>query len=143
MRAKMLLRLPLWLALVGAVARSDAQGFLVIGHPQTPKMDLATLEKVFTGKLIDVRGVAVTPVNARPGSAARKKFLREVLNQDDERYIAYWTVRRYIGKGSPPRELPSAAAVVDFVKSTPGAVGYVESDAAVVGVNVILSNLDP
>ena len=30
-------------------------------------------------------------------------------------------MRRYIGKGAPPRELPTSEAVIAFVKMTPGA----------------------
>jgi hypothetical protein len=50
--------------------------------------------------------------------------MEQIMAQDDEKFIAYWTVRRYIGKRSPPREFASLQEQLEFVRSTPGAVGY-------------------
>ena len=41
-----------------------ADGLIVIGHPNLPALDAATLEKVYTGKVVEVGGVAVTAINA-------------------------------------------------------------------------------
>ncbi|MBC7860369.1 MAG: hypothetical protein H7Z39_16670 [Burkholderiaceae bacterium] len=114
--------LPLLFALSGAAQAA----VLVIGHANVPKLDPATVQKIFTGKAIEVAGVAVTPVNASPGNGARGRFLQTYLNQDEEKYTAYWTVRRYIGKGAPPKELASAADVIAYVQANPGSVGYIE-----------------
>jgi ABC-type phosphate transport system substrate-binding protein len=47
-------------------------------------------------------------------------------------------VRRYVGKGASPRELPSSEDVINFVKSTPGAIGYLDASDVRPGVNVLL-----
>jgi hypothetical protein len=52
------------------------------------------------GKVIEVDGVPVTAVNANAGSETRNHFLHAFLNQDEDRYTAYWTVRPCIGKGA-------------------------------------------
>jgi hypothetical protein len=52
--------------------------------------------------------------------------------------VAYWTVRKHIGKGTPPRELKTAAEVMDFVQATPGALGYVSAAELRPGLNVVL-----
>lgn len=113
-------------------------GVVVIGHPNLPGLDVRTLEKVYTGKIIEVNGIAVTPVNADSGSAVRSRFLQVYLHEDEDKYTAYWIVRRYIGKGAPPREISGSAAVIAFVKSTPGAIGYIDESDVVPGVNVLL-----
>lgn len=110
---------------------------VVIGNSNVPKMDVATIQKVYTGKFISVSGINVTPVGVKPGTVARNRFLHEFLNQDEEKYTAYWTVRRFIGKGAPPTELASAADVISYVQSTPGAVGYVDEAELKPGMNVI------
>lgn len=110
---------------------------VVIGNSNVPKMDVATIQKIYTGKFISVSGVNVTPVAAKPGTTARNRFLHEFINQDEEKYAAYWTVRRYIGKGAPPTELASSADVINYVQSTPGAVGYIDEAELKQGVNVI------
>ena len=125
------------LAVSLAFAQARADEIVVIGNNNVPKMDVATIQKVYTGKFISVSGVNVTPVGAKPGTTARNRFLQEFLNQDEEKYTAYWTVRRYIGKGVPPTELASAADVISYVQSTPGAVGYIDEAELKPGMNVI------
>jgi ActR/RegA family two-component response regulator len=56
----------------------------------------------------------------------RKTFMEKILAQDDEKFIAYWTVRRYIGKGSPPREFASVEEQLEYLRNTPGAIGYLD-----------------
>jgi hypothetical protein len=120
-----------------ASIQARAGDIVVIGHSTVPKMDMATIQKVYTGKVIAVAGVNVTAVNAKPGVSMRNSFLHGFLNQDDDKYIAYWTVRRYIGKGAPPIELTSTADIVNYVQSTPGAIGYVDETEVKPGMNVI------
>jgi hypothetical protein len=100
-------------------------------------MDVVTVKKVYTGKVISVAGVNVNPVGVKAGMSARDNFLHDFLNQDEEKYTAYWTVRRFIGKGAPPAELTSAAEVIRYVQVTPGAVGYIDETALKPGMNVV------
>ena len=127
------------IAMACAGADSNAaDGVVVIGHSNLTGLDLSTLEKVYTGKVIEINGVPVTAVNASSGSAVRSRFLHAYLKQDEDKYTAYWIVRRYIGKGAPPRELANSEAVVAFVKATPGAIGYVDETDVPTGVTVLL-----
>lgn len=125
------------LPLLLACSQADA-AVVVIGHANLAKLDAATVQKVFTGKAIEVGGVTVTAVNAHPGSSLRSHFLQTYLNQDEEKYTAYWTVRRYIGKGAPPKELASSSEVINFVQSTPGAIGYIDESDVKPGLNVLI-----
>jgi hypothetical protein len=118
-------------------ARAADPAVLVIGHHTLPKVDAATVQRLYTGRAIELAGQAVTVVNAAPGSALRQRFLAIYLQQDDEQYRAYWTVRRHVGKGVPPRELSSSAEVIGFVQSTPGAVGYIDVGDLRSGLNII------
>ena len=110
----------------------------MIGDARLTRLDAATLEKIYTGKVIEVEGNPVTAVNANSGSPVRNRFLQAFLNQDEDKYTAYWTVRRYIGKGASPREMSSSADVIKFVQSTPGAIGYIDEADVPPGVNVLL-----
>jgi ABC-type phosphate transport system substrate-binding protein len=125
------------LAFIAGGARA-AGGVVVIGDARLTRLDATTLEKVYTGRVIEVDGIPVTAVNANSGSAVRNRFLQAYLNQDEDKYTAYWTVRRYIGKGASPRELRTSAEVIDFVKSTPGAIGYIDEADVPPGVSVLL-----
>jgi ABC-type phosphate transport system substrate-binding protein len=117
--------------------QAHAGEIVVIGNSNVPKMDSVTIQKVYTGKVISVSGINITPVGVKTGTATRNTFLQGFLNQDEEKYTAYWTVRRYIGKGAPPAELASDADVIKYVQSTPGAVGYIDEADLKPGMNVI------
>ena len=129
----------LLLALASAAGEaSAADGVVVIGNANLRRVDATTVAKIFTGKVIEVDGVAVTAINANSGSPVRNRFLQVYLQQDEDKYTAYWTVRRYIGKGASPRELNRSADVINFVNSTPGAIGYIDEADVQPGVNVLL-----
>jgi ABC-type phosphate transport system substrate-binding protein len=101
-------------------------------------VDPSTVEKIYTGKIIEINGTPVTAVNVSSGNALRSRFLQTYLHQDEDKYTAYWVVRRYIGKGASPRELSSSAEVIQFVSSTPGGIGYISEDELRPGLNVLL-----
>jgi hypothetical protein len=111
---------------------------VVVGHATVRKLDAGTVQRIYTGKVIEVDGVAVMPVNLRPGQNLRQRFLQDYLQQAEDAYTGYWTVRRYIGKGTPPRELATVAEVLAFVQNTPGAVAYMDEADVPPHVNVVL-----
>ena len=119
-----------------ATAQSDS-AVVVVGHGALPRIDASLVLRLYTGRAIEVGGQLATAVNLQGGHPLRQRFLASYLQTDEERYRAYWTVRRHVGKGAPPRELDSAAAVLDFVAGTPGALGYVAVTDLRPGSNVI------
>ena len=111
--------------------------FVVVAHASVGRVDAATLQRLYTGRAIEVAGVPVTAVNFTSGSALRDRFLADVVEMPNDRYAAYWTVRRHVGKGVPPRELKTSADVIDFVQTTPGGLGYIPAGDLRPGLNVI------
>ena len=109
---------------------------VVIAHHNVPKMDVKTVGKVFTGKVITVSGAAINAVNQK-NQNVKNKFLQNFVGLDEEKYIAYWTVRKYIGKGVPPKELSSSEEVIRYVQATPGAIGYIDDSDLKSGLNVV------
>lgn len=126
------------LGLGSPALRAADEGLAVIAHPGVKGLDLEGLKRLYTGRMVELDGLPLRPLNLPAGTALRQRFLRAVLQQDDDDYIAYWTVRRHIGKGVPPRELRSSAEVLELVARTPGAVGYVETAELRPGVSVLL-----
>ena len=106
-------------------------------------LDRSTIERIYTGRVVEVDGVRVTPVNLPAGNAIRESFLRDFLAQDEDKYTGYWTVRRYVGKGTPPRVLSSTTEVLEFVSRNAGAIGYIDGYVdgdATRGVTTLLRN---
>ena len=130
-RSQPIVSLLLALGLCNSSAAVAPSTLVVVAHADMPALDAETLQKIYLGKVVEVGGRPVVPVNLAKGNALRAAFMEQVLDQDDEKFIAYWTVRRYIGKGSPPREFVSVQELLEFLRRTPGAVGYLEESAEV------------
>lgn len=114
------------------------RAIVIVGHQTVRKLDRVTLKRVYTGKAIEVEGVRVVPVNATASLPLRQRFLVNYLDTAEDEYLAYWTVRRYVGKGTPPTELSQTAEIIDFVSRTPGAIGYLDEADVPRGMNVVL-----
>lgn len=127
--------LPLIVAL--CVSHVVAAEVVLIGHPGLPRLDVVTIKKLYKGRIIEVGGVPITATNAAIDNALRQHFLEKFLGESEETYTAYWTVRRFIGKGSPPPDLPSTGDIIRFVQNTPGAIGYIEATEIRPGLNVL------
>jgi hypothetical protein len=123
--------------LVGLGMASSWAGVVVVGHPSVRKLDAETVQRIYTGKVIEVGGVTVLPVHLPVATPQRQRFMAEVLQQTEDNYQAYWTVRRYVGKGTPPPELRSLAEALAHVAHTPGAVAYVDDSDLPPGAHVI------
>lgn len=121
-----------------SIANVAAAEIVIIGNSNVPKIDVTTLQKIYSGKFISVDGVTVTPVSFKAGTMQRDEFLKFFMNQDEEKYTAYWTVRRYVGKGTPPNEVENTADVIKFIQSTPGAVGYIDESEIKDGIHILL-----
>ncbi len=127
-----------WLALVGGHGMAqDNPTVVLIGHPSVPRLNAAAAQRLYTGRAVEAGGVPIVVVNAPSGTTLRERFLATVMEEDDARYTAYWTVRRHVGKGTPPREMSTAAEIIGFVQNTPGGVGYVFAGDLRPGLNIV------
>src|SRR5687767_1122246 len=132
-----LLLLPL--GLYNASSGAATGSVMVVAHVDTPALNEDTLQKIYLGKVVEVSGRPVIPVNLAKGNSLRKAFMELVMTQDDDKFVAYWTVRRYIGKGTPPREFATVEEQLEYVRTTPGALGYVDESANIKqGVRTLL-----
>jgi hypothetical protein len=119
------------------VPLAHAGEVVLIGHPALPRLDRETVERIFTGKVVEVGGIRVTPIDMPVGDAVRNRFLVRWLGKDEEHYTAYWTVRRYVGKGVPPQEAANTAEVIRLVTTRPGCIGYIDEAELRAGLNVV------
>ena len=113
-------------SLVTLPARAD-EGVVVIANTPLRGVDAEAIKRIYGGRMVELDGQPLRPVQLAAGQPLRRRFASAVLLQSDEDFIAYWTVRRYIGKGAPPRELSSSAEVIAHVQHTPGAIGYIDA----------------
>jgi hypothetical protein len=78
-------------------------------------------------KLFWESGEKIIPVNLPAAYPLRQRFSRLVLGLLPEGMEAYWNEQYFHGI-SPPYVLASEVAVLQFVATTPGAIGYVSAE---------------
>jgi ABC-type phosphate transport system substrate-binding protein len=70
-------------------------------------------------------GQEILPVDQVEKSSARISFARDVQGQSVSALKRYWQERIFSGNESPPPERVTDADVLTYVRSNPGAIGYV------------------
>jgi ABC-type phosphate transport system substrate-binding protein len=82
-------------------------------------------------------GNKVVPVDLTKQHKTRTVFSKSIHGKSVSAIQAYWQKKIYTGKGVPPAEQKNDQAVVVFVRSNPGAIGYISSSTSTSGVKVI------
>ena len=119
---------------------SLAGELLVIASPQVPDntisakqlADIYMLKKNFWPDKTQV-----VPVNREASSADREKFSEAIFNLSPQELAEYWNRLRFQGK-LPPLVQTSDQAVLGFVRSVPGAIGYINANQAPTGVKILM-----
>jgi len=125
--------------LIASVSLS-AQSFKVIVNNTNSVSSLAKTE--VSNYLLKKRtkwsnGTDVIAVDLGTKSSARATFSKDILGKTVAQVRAYWQQSVFSGKDTPPREMESDNAVLEFVKANHGAIGYVSANANTDGVKVI------
>jgi ABC-type phosphate transport system substrate-binding protein len=111
-------------------ARAQDRDFVVIVNTFNPFVEIRAeeLSHLFLKKAATwSNGQAAMPVDQREDSPLRRRFTSRVLNKDSMALKSYWQQMVFSGKAVPPPALDSDAAVLEFVRHNPYAVGYVSS----------------
>lgn len=72
------------------------------------------------------------------GSPLRDEFYSKVATKSPALMKAYWTKMVFTGRGQPPRELPTSAAVRKMVAENPSMIGYIDRAALDASVKTVL-----
>jgi ABC-type phosphate transport system substrate-binding protein len=135
-----LLSLPLlWMILPEPL---QAEGMLAVIVPDAPPIRDALsreeLDRIYRRKkLFWESGARIIPVNLPATHPLRRSFSRLVFGALPEDMEAYWNAQYFHGI-SPPYVLASEEAVLQFIATTPGAIGYVNATAVNGHVQVLL-----
>jgi ABC-type phosphate transport system substrate-binding protein len=110
---------------------ANAAGVVVIANPNVSVSaddvrDIFLGEKQFAG---DVKLVVID------NAAMQNTFLSQIMQMDANKYNGIWTKKSFRDGLTPPAVKSGDAEVSEFIKRTPGSIGYVS--AAPAGVKVI------
>lgn len=116
-------------------AHAQGSAFKVVVNESNPVSSLPVEEvsKLFLKKAERWEdGFRASPVDQRPERRVRMGFSRAIHGKDVDAVRKYWRKMAFSGLGTPPQELESDAAVLDFVAHNVGGVGYVSGSAELV-----------
>jgi len=117
-----------------------ADNVKVVGNSATTPDSLShrDISRIFLKQRVKFpNGQSAEPVDQPNSSPSRLAFLAEVLDMTPAQVESHWQAQVFSGRASPPPTLASDSDVLDFVRRTPGAVGYVSPGAPAGGVKVI------
>lgn len=116
---------------LGMTAPVLAEDLFVISHPEV-LLTSEDIREIFLGEKQFTGSVKIVPVD---NNAAQGTFLSKVVKIDTARYNTTWAKKGFRDGLTQPVIKSGDAEVVNFVKSTPGAIGYVTIESR--GVKVI------
>jgi len=114
----------------GVAAAQNASGYKVIVHAGNP-LDSATKAQVSDYFLKKVKvwpnGTEIDPIDLYPTSTVRSAFSEAVHGRSVAAVKSFWQRQIFSGEAVPPPEIENEQQVIDWVKSSPGAIGYVSA----------------
>ena len=131
---KMINKITLGFALIiccGAASPVWAQDVVVIANSGV-QLTGGEVADVFLGEKQFAGSVKLIPVDNGP---LQEAFLSKALNMDSAKYGGKWAKKSFREGINPPAVKSGDAEVIEYVKHTPGAVGYVTSSPS--GLNIV------
>lgn len=138
--SQFLAALALVVVALAAPREAAAQAYVVIVNPavsdaSAPK---ALISKIFLKQAAKLpSGATVSPIDLAKESPVRAEFTKAVHGRTMTAVETYWQQQIFSGKDVPPASKASDDDVIAFVKSNPGAIGYVSAGASLAGVKAI------
>ncbi len=126
--------------LLGA-GMGHAQEIMIVANPAAPVSEISRdqLRDIFIGARTRFgNGSRAVPVLLK-GGPVHEVFLSRIVGDNPDEFRVRWRRAVFTGQGAMPKEFLSEAAVLDYVATTPGAIGYVSRvpDANLVKVLMI------
>ncbi len=122
---------PLW-------AQRDSVRIVVNSANPVSSMSRVKIAQFFLKKTTNwEHGPEVVPVDQVDTAPVRAGFSEDVLRKSISEVKAYWEQQIFSGRKVPPVKVPSDDRVIEYVRSRPGAIGYVSGSASTEGVKVV------
>ena len=138
MRRRVLIAL--FACLLTAAPATAGNLYVIVGRDSPVKrISKGQLARIYLKKtLIDNRGLPWTPLNLEVAHPIRRAFSKELFKKFPEEMEGYWNIQYFEGV-SPPYVVGSEEAMISFVTSTPGAIGYIAPCQMNSSVKVVLT----
>jgi len=104
---------------------TDAVVMVLNTRNPTKKITEAQVKRIYMGNLAFWNGVVPIKVYTRSSSeAASEQFYGDILKMKHQSFDSHWSSRELAGQGVAPTVAHSPTEVAEFVRSTPGGIGF-------------------
>ena len=125
MITRILLTVAIWAALGAGAA--PAQVIVVNSGVKIEAISKSDLRDIFLGTASSFKdGSRAVPVTLRTGPA-QETFLKNLVGKNQAGFLAAWRAVVFAGQGVMPKSFDTESALLDYVASVPGAIGYIEA----------------
>lgn len=126
------------LFLVVATVAAQAE-LAVIVHPSNgTSLSKDDITRIFLGKNRSFPGGGeAVPISFAFASKESEEFSSSVLGKTPKQLKAYWAKMIFTGQGTPPKEMDTAAQILDLVSKNPSLIGFVPAGSESGGVKVV------
>ena len=124
----------------GRVSTAGDDGYQADRAPRSARHRASTatfLRDVFLKKATRPDGETVHPIELAPKFRCASGSSREVIRKTPAQLKSYWNQQIFSGKGVPPPDAESAAAVITYVVAHPGAIGFIPTSTNPGGARVV------
>ena len=127
------------LALAFANMTSSADVVAVVSSKSAmPALSKSQIEDIFFGRATHLpAGLQAVPLDQAEGSAAREEFYARVAGKSPAQMKAYWSRIIFTGRGQPPKEVASDAALRKRLAEDPTTIGYIDASRVNDSVRVV------
>ncbi len=126
--------------ILSVISLSCFADIAVIGNKAIAADSLSArqVSKLWLGKLKFIPGGGKpVVVDQTSGTPVYNNFYKNIVKKNSSQLKAYWAKIIFSGKGEPPRVMLNDAAVIEWVASTSGGLGYVDSKSVNETVKVL------
>jgi len=105
---------------------------VIICNPGVQKTEIPqkVLQKVFLGKTTKWDDNSKINIVVLKDKDQHKLFLKSYIHRTSSQWKSHWKKMVFTGKGIKPRQFDDTGAYLEYISSTPGAVGYIDSGLA-------------
>lgn len=118
--------------------RADTVVVVVSASSEVSEVSRLHLADLYLGRTARFEnGDPAEPIDLAPGTATRGSFYGQYLGRTPAEIKAHWSKIIFTGRGRPPPDVPTDAAMVRLVAGNPHAIGYVEHHLVDSSVRVV------
>ena len=129
------------LSLSRLCAYADTEGVIIIANYSigNDEISVRELRDVFLGNRGQIMGVSIQPVILNDPKI-HDLFLHAYIGRQSAQFLMHWRNVVFTGRGRFPRSFENIEEVVEYVRRTEGAIGYISGPLPENGYKVLVIN---